>query len=238
MRIKYPAEADRKKLVVAAAEQLGEKPVYAGAPSLNYIVGSYAIACDRTLAGPDDRGLVVALREQGYEPVEETYEAEFVEPEAVEAERPGRLAIEVSVDDSFTPAKMANLEKLIASRETLLKKVLGVDALPIEQIDEVLRSPWFPADENATVYSQLASALVRVATEATRITAREQQDCASDKFRMRTYLLKLGFIGDTYKQARKILTRGLSGNGSYAKAKTSEQEGCKRGGRLFGPPPA
>ena len=75
------------------------------------------------------------------------------------------------------------------------------------------------------VYNSLASALVRVATEATRITAREQQDCASDKFRMRTYLLKLGFIGDEYKQARKILTRELSGNGSYAKGKTSEQEG-------------
>ena len=218
MRIKYPAETDRKKLVVAAAEQLGEKPVYAGAPTLNYIVGSYAIACDRTLAGPDDRGLVAALKELDYEPKEETYDTDPAEPEAAQTTQPDHLTIEVSVDDSFTPAKMANLEKLIASRETLLKKVLGADALPIEQIDGVLRFPWFPADENADVYSQLASALVRVATEATRITAREQQDCASDKFRMRTYLLKLGFIGDTYKQARKILTRGLSGNGSYAKA--------------------
>ena len=130
MRIKYPAETDRKKLVVAAAEHLGEKPVYAGAPSMNYIVGSYAIACDRTLAGPDNSDLVVALRELGYEPVEETYEAEFVEPEAEAIQpQPDRLTIEVPIDGSFTPAKMANLEKLIASRETLLKKVLGADAL-------------------------------------------------------------------------------------------------------------
>jgi hypothetical protein len=225
MRIKYPAETDRKKLVVAAAEQLGEKPVYAGAPTLNYILGAYTVACDRTLAGPDDRDLVAALRELGYEPEEETYDTEPAEPMAAEPAQPDRLTIDVPIDSSFTPAKMANLKKLIASRESLLKKVLGADALPIERTENSLKFPWFTVDDNAEVYSQLVSALFRVATEATRITAREQQDCASDKFRMRTYLLKLGFIGDTYKQARKLLTRGLSGSGSYAKAKTSEQEG-------------
>ena len=44
MRIKYHREADRKKLVVAAAEQLGERPVYAGAPTMNYIVEAYTVA--------------------------------------------------------------------------------------------------------------------------------------------------------------------------------------------------
>ena len=220
MRIKYPAETDRKKLAVAAAEHLGEKPVYAGAPMMNYIVGAYDVACDRTLTGPDDRNLVAALRQQGYEPVEETYETEPVELQA----EPERLTIEIPIDSSFTPAKMANLEKLIASRETLLKKVLGADALPVEQTENSLKFQWFPADENAEVYSQLVCALVRTAMEAARITAREKP-AESEKFRMRTFLLRLGFIGDTYKQARKILTRGLSGSGSYAKAKTSEQEG-------------
>ena len=66
MRIKYHRDADRKKLVVAAAEQLGVSPTYAGAPTMNYIVGAYTVACDRTLAGPDDRELVAALRQQGY----------------------------------------------------------------------------------------------------------------------------------------------------------------------------
>jgi len=39
MRIKYHREADRKKLVVAAAEQLGVSPTYAGAPTMNYPPG-------------------------------------------------------------------------------------------------------------------------------------------------------------------------------------------------------
>ena len=227
MRIMYPAEADRKKLVVAAAEHLGERPVYAGAPTMNYILGAYSVACDRTLTGPDDRDLVAMLRQLGYEPEEETYDTEPAEPEVVEAERPDRLTIEVPIDSSFTPAKMANLEKLVASRDTLLKKVLGADALPIEQTENSLKFPWFPADENAEIYSQLVCALVRTAIEATRITAREKP-AESEKFRMRTFLLRLGFIGLDYKQARKILTQGLNGSGSYAKVQdgADKQEQC------------
>jgi len=75
---------------------------------------------------------------------------------------------------------------------------------------------WFPVDDNAAVYSQLACVLVRAATETTRITAKERP-CELERFHMRTYLLKLGFIGPDYKQARKILLHGLSGSGSYAK---------------------
>jgi len=181
-------------------------------------VGPYTITREWALTGPDDRALVEALREQGFEPTEEDYDAEPAE-QAAEAARPqsDRQTIEVAVDESFTPAKMDNLVKLVASRETLLKKVLGTDALPIEQTPNSLMFEWFPLDGNAQVYSQLACALVRVATVATRITAKEQQDCASDKFRMRTLLLKLGFIGPDFQQARRILTRGLSGNGSYAR---------------------
>jgi hypothetical protein len=115
---------------------------------------------------------------------------------------------------------MANLERLVASRAALLMKVLGTDALPVAQTPNTLKFAWFPEDGNAMVYSQLACALVRVATEATRITARERP-CESERFHMRTFLLKRGFIGDSYKQARKILTQGLSGSGSYAMVKTA-----------------
>ena len=155
-------------------------------------------------------GLVEILAAQGFEPTEEAYDDA--------PGQPNRLTIEVPIDGSFTPAKMANLEKLVVSRAALLKKVLGADALPIEQTPNTLKFPWFSMDGNALAYSQLASALVRVALEATRITARERP-CESERFHMRTFLLKLGFIGDEFKQARAVLTRGLSGSGSYAKPK-------------------
>jgi len=231
MTIQYKAGPERKRLAAAAAEHLGAKSRYAAAPTMNYIVGPFTISREWALTGPDDRGLVTALAERGFVATEEAYDTAPAAPEAEpEHEPPAKqehLAIEVPIDEGFTPAKMANLENLVASRATLLKKVLGADALPIEQADGVLRFPWFPVDGNAMVYSQLACALVRAATEATRITAKERP-CESERFHMRTYLLKLGFIGPEYQQARKILTHGLSGNGSYAKAKGSAdgQELC------------
>ena len=215
MTIQYTAGPERKKLAAAVAEATGTKSAYAGMPSARYDAGAYMITREGALTGPDDRDLVAALRQLGFEPEEETYDTK--------PEQPDRLTIEVPLDENWSPTKMSNLEKLVASRASLLKKVLGADALPIEQGDGVLRFPWFSADENVEVYSQLACALVRAATEATRITAREKP-VDSEKFRMRTFLLRLGFIGPEFRQARKILTSGLSGNGSYAKAKAPAEE--------------
>jgi len=206
MTIQYAAGPERKRLAAAAAEHLGTKSRYAAAPTMNYVVGPFTLSREWALTGPDDRDLVAALAERGFVATEEAYDAAH-----------GRLTVEVPVGGSFTPAKMANLENLIACRAALLKKVLGADALPIERGDGVLWFPWFQVDGNAMVYSQLARALVRAATEATRITAKEKP-AESEKFRMRTFLLRLGFIGPEYQQARKILTRCLSGNGSYARA--------------------
>ena len=219
MRIQYPTGPERKKLAAAVAAQLGTKATYAGAPTMAYIVGEgYTLSREWALIGPDDPGLVEILAGQGFVPVEEAYDNEEVQPE-----QPDRLTIEIPIGPEFTADKMANLERLIASRAALLMKVLGTEALPIERADGVLRFPWFPVDGNALVYSQLASALVQVATEAQRITAREKP-AESEKFRIRTFLLRLGFIGDEFKQARKILTQGLSGNGSYAKPKVANGE--------------
>jgi len=120
MRIKYHRETDRKKLVVAAAEQLGEKPVYAGAPMMNYIVGAYTVACDRTLTGPDDHDLVAALRQQGYEPMEETYDAEPAAPEEVETEQPDRMSVDMILVD-YPAEAIDRLRKLVDSKAALLK---------------------------------------------------------------------------------------------------------------------
>ena len=57
MQIKYHSETDRKKLVAAAAEQLGETPRYAGAPTMAYKLGAFTVTREKALTGPDDRDL-------------------------------------------------------------------------------------------------------------------------------------------------------------------------------------
>ena len=47
-----------------------------------------------------------------------------------------------------------------------------------------------------------------------RVTAVEKP-IENAKFTMRLFLIRLGFIGDEYKTARKILLRNLTGNSSW-----------------------
>ena len=56
--------------------------------------------------------------------------------------------------------------------------------------------------------------MCKMAKEQKRVVAKE---CATDneKFAMRLFLIRLGFIGDEYKTARRILLRNLTGNSSW-----------------------
>ena len=216
MRIKYHRETDRKKLVVAAAEQLGEKPVYVGAPMMSYIVGAYDVACDRTLTGPDDHDLVAALRQQGYEPMEETYDAEPAAPEEVETEQPDRMSVDMILVD-YPAEAIDRLRKLVDSKAALLKMALGADELPILVEGKLIKFPWFPCDGNAAAYTQLTMALCRTAKEKRRVNARPQKEHSNPKFTMRCWLTTtLGLVGDDYRQIRKLLCAPLEGNSAWS----------------------
>ena len=47
-----------------------------------------------------------------------------------------------------------------------------------------------------------------------RITAKDKE-VPNEKYAFRCFLLRLGFIGDEYKAARKILLRNLEGNTAF-----------------------
>lgn len=47
------------------------------------------------------------------------------------------------------------------------------------------------------------------------------------KFTMRTWLIRLGFVGDDYKSARKALLKSLEGNGAFRRSKHPEEVVCE-----------
>ena len=63
-------------------------------------------------------------------------------------------------------------------------------------------------------YIQLCLALSEMAKEAKGASAKPQQN-ENPKYAMRTWLLRLGFIGDEFKTAREFLTKRLSGDASF-----------------------
>ena len=63
-------------------------------------------------------------------------------------------------------------------------------------------------------YIQLCLALSQMAKTVRSASPKPQQN-ENPKYAMRTWLLRLGFIGDEFKTARDILTRRLSGDASF-----------------------
>lgn len=119
--------------------------------------------------------------------------------------------------DDFSDEACDRLQKIIAGKAVLLKKALGADSVDIEITPQSVRFPWFTLhdiDGESEAYTSLAEALFKMARDQKRVTAKE---CSTEneKFTMRLFLIRLGFIGDEYKTARKILLRNLAGNSSW-----------------------
>ena len=63
-------------------------------------------------------------------------------------------------------------------------------------------------------YIQLCLALSQMAKSVRSASAKPQQN-ENPKYAMRTWLLRLGFIGDEFKTARELFTKRLSGNAAF-----------------------
>ena len=139
--------------------------------------------------------------------------------QASDVPEPDGLTIEMPLD-GFTAEKLENLTKLVNAKASLLKVALGTDDLSIIVIDDKISFPWFKGNidaEHTEAYAMLVSRLCKTAMEKNRITAKEKDIVSNPKYAMRCFLLSLGFIGDEYKAARKILLSRLEGHSSYAK---------------------
>lgn len=203
----------RKELVKATGEALGWEPVYKGAPSFAYVVANVLISKDGTLSW-DERTdeeaiqkVLSRLRELGL-----TSEDEKIDPDYL----CDTLTIEMPLE-GFTDAALENPDRLITSKAALIKKSIGASALPVERTETTLVFPWFQFGTNPEeiiAYTHFISALCKAAKEQTRVTAKEKA-VENEKFAFRVFLIRLGFVGDDYKAARKVLLRNLTGNSAF-----------------------
>lgn len=144
-----------------------------------------------------------------------------------EPDESDQLTIEMPLS-FMTDEGIANLEKLIASKAELIKKALGVDALRIERTETTLKFPWFqfPAEsDEVAAYSRFIGALCAAAKKQKRVSAHEKA-VDNEKYAFRCFLLRLGFIGDEYKQVRKVLLKNLAGNSAFKSGTKKSTEVC------------
>ena len=236
MNINYNVSgSDRKRLVAAIAEYSGEKPKYLGAPSFAYQVGTTQISVDglvTTETLSEAAPLISYLREKGFQAEDPLTDCIADEDETTTADSSDveESGVCISMPRTlFTDQNLSNLYSIVNAKGALIRKALGALNLPIEVTEHKVGFPWFPAEYNAdelNTYGQFISKLCDMARNQKRINAKEKE-VDNEKYAFRCFLLRLGFIGDEYKTARKILLRNFSGSSAFKSgAKVKEvQEG-------------
>ncbi|WP_373486101.1 virulence protein [Acetobacterium malicum] len=219
MTMKYQfTNCDRKSLVVAIGEILDILPIYQGVPSFAYTIGGFAVDKQGTLIVAEATTetvvdtLLEGLRRRGFT---------FEKAETGVENQPDILGEDILTiempKEGFTDEAMTNLENLIKGKGELIKKALGVEALPVELFVDTISFPWFKADaepEAIQAYTQFIIAICEMAKTQKRIAATAKA-VDNEKYAFRCFLLRLGFIGEDYKITRKILLSKLSGSAAF-----------------------
>lgn len=236
MQINYNVSgSDRKQLVAAIAQHTGDKPKYLGVPSCAYQVGGYHISVDGKVTIEDNSTAAELIRflwEKGFQAEDPLADCIADEDEAVteESSDTEESGICISIPRSiFTDSALENLKAIIASKGNLIKKALGADDLPIEVTEFKVSFPWFPAGytpDELNTYGQFIEKLCEMVRNQKRVNATEKET-DNEKYAFRCFLLRLGFIGNEYKVARKILLRNLTGSSAFRSVQAKEVEECE-----------
>lgn len=78
-----------------------------------------------------------------------------------------------------------------------------------------------PSPDEIKAYTHFISAICKMSKEQKRISAIEKE-IDNEKYAFRCFLLRLGFIGNEYKDERKILLRNLTGSAAFKSGEKKE----------------
>ena len=101
-----------------------------------------------------------------------------------------------------------------------MKHAFQAEQLKVKITDDQISFPWFPlASEPDAVnaYTEFISKLCDLAIKLKRVSLTDKE-VENEKHAFRCFLLRLGFIDDDSKAARRILLKNLSGNAAFRKA--------------------
>ena len=234
--------AERKRLADYISGFMGTEKKYLGAPTFAYQIGYLTVSKDGAVSF-EDRGynsdidaLMAELEGQGFHTEDTIAKADTAEPEATSGEdeastepdaapaedsatQPHGCGLTVTLPAaSLSSEALVNLTSLLTAKGRVIRKALGVEALPVDVSPDTVSFPWFEGRnhdvDEVKAYTHLIAALCDMARNQKRITAKEKPT-DNDKYAFRCFLLRLGFIGTEFKDERKVLLRSLSGNSAF-----------------------
>ena len=242
MKVNYNIQKEERKAMVGIVSKvLNTKPVYCGAPSFSYKVGAFEITKDGGLCFDDalDEATVArvrtALREEGFMSDGGEDEACCADTGADELSRteaavddltPAETAVEEPDEDSlsislprslFTETALKNLDALLRSKGRLIRHAFDIKEATYTLTNDRITFAWLHGtitDETAKAYAEFISKLCEMARMQKRVTAKEKI-VDNEKYAFRCFLLRLGMIGNAYKESRKILLQNLTGSSAF-----------------------
>ncbi len=119
--------------------------------------------------------------------------------------------------DRLSPDALARLRKLITSRHRLFCDALNATELPVEERGGKIAFPWFERtddEEERAAYTLFIERLAEL-SNCLKWAAYAEKDAPNEKYAMRCFLLRLGFIGAEYKDARAVLLRNLQCSSAF-----------------------
>ncbi len=251
--------ADNRKVIVKAiAEYLGERSVYMGPPTFAYQVGGIIVDRDGIVKVEDaekgeeirrllvQKGLVKGeLNESG------GYEARIQIPMAGMDVQEFRNFLNMLHSKQYLMNRSIGLEgfyvnqKVIdlleanefATLEEVITAVKGIRNFGkgFDFIEEKIIFAGFPFTEEELLmkaYMELAAMMVTQAKIQKRISPKETIE-ENEKYYMRSWLIRLGFGGQSGKEVRRVLLKNLQGHTAFRteaeKVKWQERQKERRG---------
>lgn len=225
MKLTFNVTKENKKAFAKAIGAItGEKAVYQFTPTYAFQIGDLTVNRDATLTAPDDKdlgSLLDALKAQEYEllQTEGTPEADPQEetPAADEKPKADEEVPELTVSLPITAANVGTLTNILSSKGDLIRHALGVTDLRINVTDDKIEFPWFDKElspDEAKAYTAFISHLCKFSKELKHASSKPVET-DNEKYAFRCFLLRLGFIGPEYKEARKILLQNMTGNSAF-----------------------
>ena len=217
---------NRKELAKAIAEATEQPCVYQGTPGYMYKIGPYyvnregQVEADEFADPKEISQLLLALRARDYVPTADWSMLE--KPPAIDEmeaciSEPGVDGIVLTFPKNGMDAQSAdNLRKLVSGKEWLLRMALESGPLAIDEDEDTLHFPWLAGTaphELLEACALLIAAMIKLAKKQKRVIL-IANETDNPRYAFRCFLLRLGFIGDAYRGARKALMRDIPGNGA------------------------
>ena len=117
----------------------------------------------------------------------------------------------------FTETALQNLDALLLSKGRLIRHAFDIREATYTLTGDRITFAWLHGtitDETAKAYAEFISKLCLMARTQKRVTAKEKI-VDNEKYAFRCFLLRLGMIGNAYKESRKILLQNLIGSSAF-----------------------